>query len=107
MRVELAGTWTRRYAVVEALPLRVKVLRAWLRSRGIGQVTVKKRGVSVDADALRMQLRGPGPERAVLVVSSVAARAVVLVVEPVGSSAQPSEPDDSGSRHAPDPQPGA
>ncbi|MEI2730670.1 MAG: methyltransferase domain-containing protein [Dermatophilaceae bacterium] len=99
--------WTRRYAVLEAMPLRVKVLRGWLRSRGIGQVTVKKRGASVDADALRMQLRGPGPERAVLVVSSVAARAVVLVVEPVGSSAQPSEPDDSGSRHAPDPQPGA
>ncbi len=98
--------WTRRYAVVDALPLRVKVLRAWLRSRGIGQVTVKKRGASVDADALRRQLRGPGPGRAVLVVSSVAARVVVLVVEPVGSRARPSGPDVSGSRHGPGPQPG-
>ncbi len=75
----------RRFAVEEAMPFNVKALRAWLADRGITSVTLKKRGVSVDADQLRRQLRvtegGPGPE-AVLVVTRVQGQQVVLVVRP-------------------------
>jgi hypothetical protein len=73
--------WARRYAVIEAMPLRVKAVRAWLRERGIGRVTVKKRGTSVDPDALRRELTTRAEGHATLVVTSIADRPVALVVE--------------------------
>ena len=73
--------WARRYAVIEAMPLRVKAVRAWLRERGIGRVTVKKRGTSVDPEALRRELTTRAEGHAMLVVTSIAGRPVVIVVE--------------------------
>ncbi len=74
--------WARRYAVVEAMPLRVKAVRGWLRARGIGQVTVKKRGASIDPEALRRELTTRGAEgHATLVVTTVAAHPVVVVLQ--------------------------
>ena len=49
----------RRYAVLEAMPFNVKALRGWLRDHGVDRLTIKKRGVSIDADQLRRQLRLP------------------------------------------------
>jgi len=72
----------RRYAVLEAMPLHVKALRAWLRERGIGRVTVKKRGSPVDPDALRRQLTTRASAHALLLVTTVARDSVVLVLEP-------------------------
>ena len=74
--------WARRYAVVEAMPLRVKAVRAWLRARAIGRVTVKKRGVSVDPEALRRELTTRAEGHATLVVTSVAGHPVAIVVDP-------------------------
>ncbi|MGB8382729.1 MAG: class I SAM-dependent methyltransferase, partial [Dermatophilaceae bacterium] len=71
----------RRYAVREAMPLHVKAVRAWLRERGIGRVTVKKRGSPVDPDALRRQLTTKASGTALLLVTSVAHDTVVLVLE--------------------------
>jgi len=73
--------WARRYAVIEAMPLRVKAVRAWLRARGIGRVTVKKRGTSVDPEALRRELTTRAEGHAMLVVTPIAGRPVVIVVE--------------------------
>ena len=73
--------WARQYAVVEAMPLRVKAVRAWLRARGIGRVTVKKRGSSVDPEALRRELTTRAEGEATLVVTSVAGHPVAIVVE--------------------------
>jgi len=75
--------WARRYAVVEALPLRAKVIRAWLRARGIGSVTVKKRGSAVDVEALRREISVRGlPGTATLLATSVAGQGMAIVVEP-------------------------
>ena len=74
--------WARRYAVVEAMPLRAKAVRAWLRARGIGRVTVKKRGASVDPEALRRELTTRAEGHATLVVTSVAGHPVAIVVDP-------------------------
>ena len=63
------------------MPLHVKALRAWLRERGIGRVTVKKRGSPVDPDALRRQLTTKAPGTALLLVTTVAHDTVVLVLE--------------------------
>jgi hypothetical protein len=73
--------WARRYAVVEAMPLRAKAVRAWLRARGIGRVTVKKRGASVDPEALRRELTTRAEGHATLVVTSVAGHPVAIVVD--------------------------
>lgn len=76
--------WARRYRVVEAMPLSTKALARWLRDRGHDRITVKKRGVTLDADALRRQLkmtgRGKGGSEATLVLTRVAGSQVALVV---------------------------
>jgi hypothetical protein len=76
--------FARRYAVVEAMPFNVKAMRGWLRDRGIDRLTIKKRGVSLDADLLRRQLRLPakGSTEAVVVLTRVRSNQVALVVSP-------------------------
>ena len=74
--------WARRYSVTEAMPLNVKALRAWLRDRGVGRLTIKKRGVSIDADALRRQLRLSGDVELTVVLTRVAHQQVCCVVRP-------------------------
>lgn len=74
--------FARRYLITEAMPFNVKGLRAWMRDRQIGRVTIKKRGVSIDADQLRRQLRLHGDAEVTIVLTRVAHRQVVLVVQP-------------------------
>lgn len=74
----------RRFEVLEAMPFSVKGLRGWLRERGITGLTVKKRGIRLDEDQLRRQLkigRGAGDgEAATIVLTRVAGAQAVLVV---------------------------
>lgn len=78
--------WARRFRVVEAMPLSTKRLARWLRDHGHDRVTVKKRGVTVDADVLRRQLkmtgRGRGGSEATLVLTRIGGSQVALVVTP-------------------------
>lgn len=75
--------WARRYVVLAALPLQVKPLRAWLRARGVGRLVIKKRGVDVDPDRLRRDLRLSGEgEELTCVLTSVAGRRVFVAVTP-------------------------
>ena len=76
--------WAHRYALVEALPWNVKAVRAWLRRRGVGRLTIKKRGVAMDPEAVRRQLRASGDEEATVVLTRVAGQSYALVVELVG-----------------------
>ena len=61
------------------LPFSLKRLRALLRSRGVGQVVVKKRGSAVEPEQLRRQLRLEGPESAVVVLTRVAGAPTALL----------------------------
>jgi hypothetical protein len=74
-----ASPWLRSYRVEEVLPFNLKKLRALLRTRGIGRVTVKKRGSAIEPEALARQLRGPGEEHAVVVVTRVAGKPTAVV----------------------------
>ncbi|HEY7988553.1 MAG TPA: class I SAM-dependent methyltransferase [Lapillicoccus sp.] len=74
--------WAHRYAVVEALPWNVKSVRSWLRARGVGALTIKKRGVPLDPEVVRQQLRLTGSGEATVVLTRVAGQAYVLVVDP-------------------------
>ena len=67
------------YPVTDVLPFNQKKLKALLRSRGVGRVTVKKRGSPIEPETLARQLRGPGEGTAVVVVTRVAGAPTVLV----------------------------
>jgi len=74
--------FARGYRVVEELPHREKALRAALRQRGIGRLTIKKRGVTLVPDDLRKRLALTGDGEATIVLTRSEGRAVCLLVEP-------------------------
>ena len=74
--------WASSYPVTDVLPFNLKKLKALLRSRGVGRVTVKKRGSAIEPETLARQLRGPGEDTAVVVVTRVAGAPTVLVCDP-------------------------
>ncbi len=77
----------RAYAVQDVFPFQLKRLRTWLRDRGVGRLTIKKRGTAVEPEQLRRQLRldtNAGSAEATIVLTRVAGRQSVLVVRPVG-----------------------
>lgn len=80
LSVDLA--YARRYRLLEAMPWNPKRLRAWLRERRVGRVTVKKRGVSFDDATFRRELKLKGPEHALLLVTRLGEDQLVLVLEP-------------------------
>ncbi|MBF4160156.1 class I SAM-dependent methyltransferase [Nocardioides acrostichi] len=74
--------FARGYRVREQLPYREKQLRAALRERGIGRLTIKKRGVDVVPEQLRKRLALSGDAEATLVLTRVAGQGTALLVEP-------------------------
>jgi predicted O-methyltransferase YrrM len=74
--------FARSYRVLEELPYREKQLRAALRERNVGRLTIKKRGVSIDPDALRKRLSLSGSEEATIVLTRVADRGAAYLVAP-------------------------
>ncbi|OLE29065.1 MAG: methyltransferase [Actinobacteria bacterium 13_1_20CM_3_71_11] len=69
------------YEVLDVLPFSVKRLRAVLRSRDVGRLTVKKRGSAIEPDGLRRALRLSGTGEATVVLTRVAGGHVALLVE--------------------------
>lgn len=74
------SAWATRFKVLDQAPFGVKPLRAWLRDRGFGDVVIKKRGLDIEPEALRKQLRltGSGPT-ATLVMARTTKPEVFLV----------------------------
>ncbi|MFW6774109.1 THUMP-like domain-containing protein [Nocardioides sp. CPCC 205120] len=71
------------YEVLEEIPYREKALRAALRERGVGRLTIKKRGVDVVPEQLRKRLALKGDAEATLVMTRVAGEGTALLVRPV------------------------
>ncbi|OZB47386.1 MAG: SAM-dependent methyltransferase [Cellulomonas sp. 14-74-6] len=71
------------YRVLDDLPFGVKRLRTYLRERGVGRLTVKKRGTAVTPEQLRGQLDLRGDAEATVVLTRVGGSQRVLLVEPV------------------------
>ncbi len=65
--------------VTDVLPFSLKGLRALLRDREIGRLTVKKRGSPIEPEVLRRQLRLAGAYAATVVLTKVAGKPAVLV----------------------------
>jgi SAM-dependent methyltransferase len=74
--------FARSYEVLETLPHREKQLRAALHERGIGRLTIKKRGVDVVPDELRKRLALKGDNEATIVLTRVNGQGTCLLVRP-------------------------
>ncbi|CUR59312.1 Putative RNA methylase [metagenome] len=74
--------FARAYQVLEEVPFREKPLRAALRERSIGSLTIKTRGVDVVPETLRKKLALRGDNTATLVLTRVRDRGVALLVKP-------------------------
>ena len=72
--------WARAWPILEWLPFNLKRLRAALRARGVGRVTVKKRGSPLTPEGLlrKLKLSGAGTE-AVVVLTQVNGRHSALI----------------------------
>jgi SAM-dependent methyltransferase len=76
--------FARSYEVLDHLPYHEKALRAALRDRGVGRLTIKKRGVDVVPERLRRQLALTGDAEATLVLTRVRDKGTALLVRPFG-----------------------
>ena len=75
--------YARGFEVLEELPYQEKQLRAALRARGIGRLTIKKRGVEVVPERLRARLALRGDAEATLVMTRVLGKGTALLVRPL------------------------
>lgn len=74
--------FARGYQVLEELPYREKALKAALRERGVGRLTIKKRGVDVVPDQLRKRLDLHGEAEATIVLTRARGHGIALLVRP-------------------------
>lgn len=74
--------FARGYRVLEELPYREKQLKAALRERGVGRLTIKKRGVDVVPDQLRKRLALAGDAEATIVLTRASGHGICLRVDP-------------------------
>jgi SAM-dependent methyltransferase len=70
------------YEITDLLPFNVKKLKALLRERGVGVLTVKKRGSAVEPEELRRKVKPQGPNSATVFLTRVAGAPTMLVGHP-------------------------
>lgn len=74
--------WARAWQVNDWLPFSLNRLRAALRARGVGRVTVKQRGWSGTPDALIRDLKLKGDAEAVVIVTRLRGDLIALIGDP-------------------------
>lgn len=67
------------FEVLAELPFAHKQLRGALRTRGIGRLEIRKRGVAVEPDRLRNDLKLSGPSGGTLVLTRIGTRPTALL----------------------------
>jgi SAM-dependent methyltransferase len=75
--------YARVWAVEAWFPFQLKRLRAYLRERGVGRVTVKKRGSPLEPEALIRSLRLAGEAERVVFLTHLRGEPVVIVAQAV------------------------
>ncbi|MDF5751467.1 class I SAM-dependent methyltransferase [Spongiactinospora sp. TRM90649] len=79
----VATPWASCYEIEDVMPFSLKRLRAALRERKVGTLTVKKRGSAVDVERLRRDLRLSGDNSLVVVLTRIAEKPITLLCTPV------------------------
>ncbi|MGC9438865.1 class I SAM-dependent methyltransferase [Streptomyces sp. WG5] len=72
------------YEITDRMPFNVKKLKALLRERRVGTLTVKKRGSAVEPEELRRKVKPQGPHAATVFMTRVAGAPTMLIGHPVG-----------------------
>lgn len=72
------------YEITDQLPFSVKKLKALLRERKVGILTVKKRGSAVEPEELRKKVKPQGPNSATVFLTRVAGAPTMLIGHPSG-----------------------
>ncbi|MFI6344571.1 methyltransferase domain-containing protein [Streptomyces sp. NPDC050560] len=70
------------YEITDVLPFHLKRLKALLRERGVGTLTVKKRGSAVEPEELRRRMRLQGTRSATVFLTRAAGAPVMLLGHP-------------------------
>ncbi|WP_405795954.1 THUMP-like domain-containing protein [Streptomyces longwoodensis] len=73
------------YEITDQLPFNVKKLKALLRERGVGVLTVKKRGSAVEPEELRRKVKPQGPNAATVFLTRVAGAPTMLIGAPAAA----------------------
>lgn len=73
--------WVRAWRVHEWIPFSVKRLRAALNARGVGAVTVKKRGSAITPEQLAAELRLKGDGRAGVVLTRMRGQQITMIID--------------------------
>jgi SAM-dependent methyltransferase len=81
--------FARCYVIEDVFPFQLKRLRHYLRERGIGEVTIKKRGSALDPDVLRRQLRLSGGDHSIVFLTRVMGEPSVLIGRAQSGGEQP------------------
>jgi len=70
-----------RFEVIDHLPFRVGPLKNHLQSLGIGRLEIKKRGVKVDPEPLRKQLKLRGSGSATLLIGKLGLQEIAILAK--------------------------
>ncbi|MFK8908527.1 THUMP-like domain-containing protein, partial [Streptomyces sp. YS-3] len=75
--------FTTAYEITDELPFNMKKLKALLREREVGVLTVKKRGSAVEPEELRRKMKLRGRAFATVFLTRVAGAPTMLIGHPV------------------------
>lgn len=75
--------FARSYEITDVMPFHLKRLKALLRERGVGVLTVKKRGSAVEPEEFRRRMKLSGPHSATVFLTRVAGAPSMLLGHPV------------------------
>ncbi len=75
--------YTSAYEITDELPFNLKKLKALLRERGVGVLTVKKRGSAVEPEEIRRRVKPAGPNSATVFLTRVAGAPTMLIGHPL------------------------
>ena len=78
-----ATPYATAYEISDVLPFNLKRLKAVLREREVGVLTVKKRGSAVAPEEVRRRVKPQGPHRATVFLTRVAGAPSMLIGQPV------------------------
>ncbi|MGW6564670.1 THUMP-like domain-containing protein [Streptomyces sp. NPDC054975] len=70
------------YEITDELPFNLKKLKALLREREVGTLTVKKRGSAVEPEEIRRRVKPKGPNAATVFLTRVAGAPTMLIGRP-------------------------
>ena len=79
----VAGPLITCFEVLDAVPYQTKQLRHWLAARKIGRLEIKKRGVPIDPETVRHELKIDGDESATLLLSRIAGQVTAIIARRV------------------------